>query len=274
MKKIAFLGDEHKGEEILNVLQLLGGENSYKCHCNNKSCFYYIDDENNYIISDFITQDNNIEEKFKLFTFEEFKKNYSYVFEENVISIWWDNGLEEIFFISSDKEKQTTYSTQKKESINKIDFTTENYENEVELELGNDREIINENGKIKIIKKKYPTSYQECCATLGIQVGGELLYDIDDNENYTSNYNDKLTSELDDFRKLIICRNAYWKISGDWNPNWEDETDKYTISFKCNEIFLNNTMWYSEVLAFPTPEIRNDFYEHFKDIIEKCKHFL
>ena len=45
MKKIAFLGDEHKGEEILNVLQLLGGENSYKCHCNNKGCFYYIDDQ-------------------------------------------------------------------------------------------------------------------------------------------------------------------------------------------------------------------------------------
>ena len=287
MRKIAFLGDENNGEEILNILQLLGGDNIYKCHCNNKGCFYYIDDENHYIISGFITQDN-LEENFKLFTIEDFQKSYPHkpgehiVFNggsvEPIVTFRWNEQLEDIIYISySGAEKQQNTVTTPKQTINKIDFTSENYENEVEIELGNDREIINENGKIKIIKKKFPTSFQECCAVLGIQVGGELFYDVydgDDDGHYSSHYNNELLNKLDDFRRLIVCRDAYWKMLGNWEPNWEDETDKYTISLRCGKIHLNNNKWYSEVLAFPTTEIRNEFYEYFKDLIEKCKYFL
>ena len=271
MRKIAFLGDENRGEEILNILQSLGGENNYKCQCNNKGCFYYID-ENHHIISDFIK--DNLENDFKVFTIDVFHNIYKEHIE-SITSYRWDDNLEDIIYISHTGEENQIKNP--KQTINKIDFTTENYENEVEIELGNDREIVNENGKIKIIKKKFPTSFQECCNILNIQVGGELLYDVYDENNdnqYSSHYINELLNGLDDFRKLIICRDAYWKMLGDWEPNWNDESDKYTISFKCDEIFLNNTMWYSEVLAFPTPEIRNEFYEHFKELIEKCKKFL
>lgn len=287
MRKIAFLGDENKGEEILNVLQLLGGENNYKCQCNNKGCFYYIDDENHYIISDFITQDN-LEENFKLFTIEDFQKSYPHkpgehiVFNgglvEPIVTFRWNEQLEDIIYISySGAEKQQITVIAQKPTINKIDFTSENYENEVEIELGNDREIVNENGKIKIIKKKFPTSFQECCEIMRICPGGEFQYDydIDDaSSKFDTKYEDALIDKLDAFRKLIICRDAYWKMLGNWEPNWENETDKYTISLKCGKIHLNNTMWYSEVLAFPTAEIRNEFYEYFKELIEKCKYLL
>ena len=59
-----------------------------------------------------------------------------------------------------------------------------------------------------------------------------------------------------------------------WEPDWNDETSKFTISNKCNKIFLNNTAWYAEVLSFPTAEMRDTFYENFKDLIESCKELL
>ena len=49
---------------------------------------------------------------------------------------------------------------------------------------------------------------------------------------------------------------------------------KFTISNKCNKIYLNNTAWYAEVLSFPTAEMRDVFYENFKDLIEQCKELL
>lgn len=118
-------------------------------------------------------------------------------------------------------------------------------------------------------KPTYPKTYKECCKILGLK--GEV---------WNTNMWYKMGLILD-FYELIICRDAYWKIAGEemglgksWKPDWEDSCDKYTISFKCDKIFLNNTMLYSEMLAFPTPEIRNKFYEHFKELIENCKELL
>lgn len=118
-------------------------------------------------------------------------------------------------------------------------------------------------------KPTYPKTYEECRKILGLN-----------DEIQAANMWYKMGLILD-FYELLICRDAYWEIAGDelglgkpWEPNWEDNSDKYTISFKCNKIFLNNTMWYSEMLAFPTPEIRNEFYEHFKELIENCKELL
>jgi hypothetical protein len=59
-----------------------------------------------------------------------------------------------------------------------------------------------------------------------------------------------------------------------WEPDWNEETDKFTISNKCNKIYLNYTAWYAEVLSFPTAEMRDTFYENFKDLIEQCKELL
>ena len=60
-----------------------------------------------------------------------------------------------------------------------------------------------------------------------------------------------------------------------WNPDLEDRKDKfYCIYRDGEEIVLND--WYvdNKILAFPTIEMRNTFYENFKDLIEKCKKLL
>lgn len=80
--------------------------------------------------------------------------------------------------------------------------------------------------------------------------------------------------QLEALQKLLIFRDAWWKMADDWKPDWNEETDKFTISNKCNKIYLNNTAWYAEVLSFPTAEMRDAFYDNFKDLIEQCKELL
>ena len=66
-------------------------------------------------------------------------------------------------------------------------------------------------------------------------------------------------------------------LSKSWYPDWEksDSGYVYCIVNKCNNIgvtceWLKNNY----ILSFPTTEMRDAFYESFKDLIEKCKKLL
>ena len=160
-------------------------------------------------------------------------------------------------------------------------FNTENYENEVELQLG-DYEIVVRDGKTYAVKKrpKYPTTYAECCKVLGISYRAQLSYTNPDVERG----NVYLTGEkhlLDAFIKLRICINAYWKIAGEemglgkpWEPNWTTfEGMPAIFRFRYN-IVCDSIKDYHCLLVFPTTEMRDAFYENFKDLIEQCKELL
>ena len=121
-----------------------------------------------------------------------------------------------------------------------------------------------ENGKIilKPIKPKYPTTYVEC---------KEML-----DENIYYGFSVFMT-----LQNLIICRDAYWKIAGEqmglgkpWEPDWLDETTKYGIQAYQNTVIKDNFIRTNCVFVFPTPEIRDAFYDNFKDLIEQCKELL
>jgi hypothetical protein len=94
-------------------------------------------------------------------------------------------------------------------------------------------------------------------------------------------YDTDILTQLRCFRKLIICRNAYWKIAGDelglgkpWEPDFSDDSPKYNIFKYENEITLSDNNWSNRILVFPTLEMRNAFYENFKHLIEQCKELL
>ena len=71
--------------------------------------------------------------------------------------------------------------------------------------------------------------------------------------------------------KLIQLRDAWW---GDWRPNWKDNEFKYCIGIYCNNIDTTYHANLSYVLAFPTAEMRDDFLDTFRDLIEQAKMFL
>ena len=118
-------------------------------------------------------------------------------------------------------------------------------------------------------KKEYPKTYEECYKIMGVKLS----------DCYIQGYKSPL---LEDLQELLICRDAYWKIAGEemglgkpWKPDWEnDEIVKYCIivdsGIISKQIFHN----YQFILAFPTEEMRDVFYENFKSEIEQCKELL
>ena len=74
--------------------------------------------------------------------------------------------------------------------------------------------------------------------------------------------------------QLLVCRNAWWKQLG-WKPDWEDhKSDKYCIFYGRGKVDKDFERITSRVLAFPTPETRDQFLESFRDLIEEAKELL
>lgn len=133
---------------------------------------------------------------------------------------------------------------------------------------------------IKPIKSKYPTSYEECCKMLGISYRVQLSYTYPEVE-CSNIYLTKEKHLLDAFMKLRICRNAYWKIAGEemglgksWKPEWNWCESKFCIGTIYDEIEKFHAGSQNCMLAFPTEEMRDAFYENFKELIEECKELL
>lgn len=126
--------------------------------------------------------------------------------------------------------------------------------------------------RLYIFKKKplYPKSYGECCDIIG--------YDPCEDE-----INCYKGGFIESFVRLLICRDAYCKIAGvemglgkPWEPDWSSFSEgSYPTITKCNGRIVKTSIYTHDcLLAFPTEELRNIFYENFKDLIEKCKELL
>ena len=160
------------------------------------------------------------------------------------------------------------------EDIKKVAYLSINnkeYADEIEINLGDDYEYKFEMNRLYILKKKpvYPKTYEECCKVLDIHpergVDSTFISDITD-------YEDRLSNLMSDLYKLLICRDAYWKIAGEKNKGNVD----YVI---CNvgEKIINTNIpnsAYNHILTFPTKEIRDAYKENFVNDIEICKEFL
>ena len=127
---------------------------------------------------------------------------------------------------------------------------------------------------IKPIKSKYPKTYDECCNELiNYDKYREITVAIA-GISYKANL-------INSFTKLLICRDAYWKIAGEemgldnpWKPDWSTSKPKYVLACTCNGTEKQWETTYCKTFAFPSAEMRDAFYENFKDLIEQCKEFL
>lgn len=129
-----------------------------------------------------------------------------------------------------------------------------------------DGNVINTN-IIKLVKKqpKYPKTYEGCCGLLGITFDYPDIRMVTTDEYNLYSY----------FIQLIRCRDAYWKFADNWKPDWTDNNEKkYIINFYQNEINFTNGTNAQYILSFPTAEMRDAFYDNFKELIEKCKELL
>lgn len=311
MANLAIKGHPTRGKDVIEILEMLGGVNKHQIGAIRQTYVYFLDIDG---IIRLLQISQLRTEQYIVYSLEEFLEKYPYKIGDRVTYIYnhlretqiitnmrWDSNYDCVLYYLDDYnvikvedilykigspedniptiQDKSTVETIKEHigtfkpsegTLVQIDFTKElRIADEVEVILGN-YEFVLKDGKTYFVKKKpqYPKTYDECCNILGIE----------DRENGYCGYEYELLGE---FQKLYICRNAYWKIAGEemgldkpWEPDWNNVSDKHCIYFVSGEIWLTECQTRQCTLAFPTAEMRDAFYENFKELIESCKELL
>ena len=306
-KKLAIKSHLTRGEEIIELLEMIGGKNCYNFSGFDGYAYYVIGGCRNEIrAGEYIFGDEDM----YLFTLEEFLEKYPFKVGDKVVyTKFGDNCDDYPVTIESMKWTGTTieytfndcvtclakdlkmWNGEPDAVISGIYLNSCDYADEVELNLG-DYEIVVRDGRTFAVKKKskYPTTYAECCEIL---VGRKpnpneisfdkmelCLVDLDNTQNI--DFQNPYLSQLNSLFRLRMCRDAYWKIAGEqmgldkpWEPDWKNRKQKkYCIYYDMDNIQRGSWYYHNSILAFPTKEMRSVFYENFKDLIESCKELL
>ena len=298
MAKLAIKGHETKCDEVIEILGILGGSNAFGHIGNNPRAIYYIDET----YKNFITCSETKKVcDCVIFTLEEFLEKYPYKVGDKVripeyesevpiLSMNW-NGYEVQYEVFTDEtewysakelneyNEPNKEETMEEKGILTIDFTKDTrIADKVEVILG-DYEFVLKDGKTYFVKKKpkYPKTYEECCKVLGINELPYMAYTWNRNEDVEVILQEHQIStilNLDRFRKLLVCRDAYWKLERDWKPDWLYDDTKYILHINSLDICKDMSKHSNYILAFPTEEMRDAFYKNFKELIEECKELL
>ena len=151
-------------------------------------------------------------------------------------------------------------------------------------------EFRDENGNVIEAKKivlekknpKYQKTLSECIVMMGYPIEVDLVYSCDYQRTKMPKDMWHRLRKMNNMYFLLICRDAYWKIAGEemgledmWEPDWEDDHEnKYIIYTMGNKVIRHVGGYIHAILAFPTEDMRDAFYENFKDLIEQCKELL
>lgn len=296
-KKFFIKGDEKRGDEIIDILEDLGGVNFFNYEGTNYDSFYFIDYyHKNYIKhcckDDIKSSDDVI---CYLFTIDEFNELFPFkIFDD--VKLSFRPGIYEIIEMErnlncSSKTYYITYTVKDKYGdyetiVYAKDMTLiENNKKNIIKKVNDDKYILDNNSEWSIemsngvtyLKRKeysFPKTYEECCKILNINSERvlQLTFRADRKIDKYELDNEELINEL---YRIKICRDAYWKILN-WNPTYEplNDIEKYCIIKFNDEIKKTSTSHRNALLTFPTEKIRDIFYENFKDIIEEVKDLL
>lgn len=284
MAQLAIRGHVTRGKEVIEILEMLGGDNIHYMNASDERSYYYNSTDNVEILSDSIKakrRNNDV-----VYTLEEFLDKYPYKVGDKVIyedkrmkitKMVWEEQTNTVAYKLDDKlycnviNKLQPYKEETMETITIDDFKANTKEWLIDkLEsMSKDnalQAICNIHDELQ--KSKYPKTYKECCDVLGLNTM----------DNDAKGYKAYLIIR---FQELLIARDAYWKIAGEemgfgkpWIYNISKEEFSYTISYSYGDIQKNEIRYKNAILIFPTKEMRDAFYENFKDLIEECKEFL
>ena len=130
-------------------------------------------------------------------------------------------------------------------------------------------------------EKMYPKTYEECCEILGVDHNNFLaITNFYEGEVETTNYERGLSSKFASLWRLRICRDAYWKIAGEemgLEKPWENNDCEIVYGIcrdRGNIVKRDDYFGATHTFEFPIREMRDAFYENFKDLIEICKELL
>ena len=115
----------------------------------------------------------------------------------------------------------------------------------------------------EVKKISYPKTYKECCNILGIIAS----------DNYFNNgYKYR---ELFYLQKLIVCRDAYWKVFSESNNQNQDVKDIHDIYNFDGKIYMGRKgSGVNYVLRLPCKDACQEFHDNFKSTIDLCKELI
>lgn len=293
MVNLAIKGHKIRGNEVIKILKMLGGKD-VGYNGVGSSYYYYINDYDNIIG---VTGLPN-SKRFAVYSLEEFLEKFPYKVGDKafafgnkctIIDTVWDEGIDEVVYtIKLDTSKYTTtklnnqlqpYKEETIDKANKAVFDTNaqccdimNHlikEETIDIPKGYEFTGVDDDNQQVVFERigyPYPKTYEECCKV----ISRFAKYDFNKKRELLLNLN-----------KLIKCRDTYWKIAGEemgldepWKPDWIDSNLKYCLKRMGDDIEKASEMTISCILAFPTEEMRDTFYENFKELINETKELL
>ena len=287
---VAIKGHSKRGSEVIEILEMLGGENKYHINITEGNLLYTIREGDNAIIATYPNSSIS-----QIYTLEEFLEKFPYKVGDKVLykiygiyskikSMLWNVEKEQVFYrldlnklfvATADELKPRKEETMEEPKELLIGFIKDKDGNMV-LNTHKDYEIKEVDGKFMLLKKKpqYPKTYEECCENVFGIVHGGITVDL------PMHYSPLFIH----FAKLLICRDAYWKIAGEqmglskpWESDFTNDDEErygiYTLANKVEKDFCG-VGDVNMILVFPTEEMRDAFFDNFKDLIEQCKELL
>ena len=286
--KIAIKGHPTRGEEIISLLESLGGANT-ALSGNGLLCTYYIDDNN-------VIRYNDAPKDYKVYTLEEFETQFPFKSGDKVIfpvEIGWWSGT--ITSLTSDFKYQI--KTEKHGYLyiepHKLSLYPMKEERNVTLTLEKAKEWYKKGGELKEIALKaftekeliaLPRSWKEFC---------DQYSNINDTEYFIDNYSniERLNDVVHNHCRLMntdknICPSQKsaeahlamiqleqlrdcWRQG--WEPDWSDAKQvKFCICYYQGKFKISTLYETRCFLSFPTYEMAKEFLECFRDLIEKA----
>ena len=305
MAQLAIKGNKTSGWLVISLLKMMGGkDNIIPCDGTGDFC-YFIDSDG---IIKYQTKWNKDDARFKQYTYGEFVEKFPYKVGDEVdcvmpgfgvckiVCMRWATENDEVSYLVQRETERELYSMYvcvqdlrpynpepvetspdkaKAPSLEGEDYSEGRCSYKIPEGFEFDKV---ENGEIilKPKKKELPKTYGECCEILGFSREGDIVYS--GQWIYGYEYLGRHLKVLQSFSKLLICRNAYWKLADDWEPGWNgyngDSGLKYCIFQHGAALRLGDTISRGCILMFPTEEMRDTFFENFKDLICECKELL
>lgn len=305
MAKLAIKGHKERGKEVIALLEMLGGKNESLIPYDGRETdsSYRITDDGCIVSSRFCPNKKGV--KYQTYTLEELEKEFPYKVGDkvdcrmfgirSVTRMYWNSSIEQILYSVKNEENEcdvmiacakdlrpynpetveTSPDKAKAPALEGQDYSEGRCGYKIPEGFEFDKV---ENGEIilKPKKKELPKTYEECCEVLGFSSEGDIVYSGKWVYGYA--YLGQHLKYLRSFSKLLICRDAYWKLADDWKPCWNgyngDSGLKYCIFQHGAGLIRSDTISRGCILMFPTAEMRDTFYENFKNLICECKELL
>lgn len=285
MGKLGIRGHYTRSDEVIKLLESLGGvnENNLIGH----------EEDSIYVINNKRIEFCGGKEEVIVFTIDEFFEKFpykigdkvlanGYVGERCILEMIWDENTNNVKYGIGVGEWIEKDNLVKKDNLccepsNNVILYTEPLEYQkiiwsktsplkTELVLGDEYEIINEGGVTYVVRKDpYPKTYKECCKVLGIKEE-QILF---------KTHSAILDVKFKRLYKLYICRNAYWKIANYQGPEAGTEFCWLYYNIYDREIKMEKGKPdCSMFMSFPNEYVADKFIKHFGDLLEDCKEFL